>query len=227
MKATEKRPIIESNYFYHLKIDEQGVIIDANSKLRNQISFLSESISEESIENMLHPEDYTLFQSRTENAMRENEASFTMEMRVKTIEENEFKWTRWEFQLIQSPASQFRMIGFGHDILNDAVKKTVSIPVLKSEKKKSSKRKEKKSIGILEQQSEFLKKLTFNQSHLMRSKLANIIGILEVIQPQNNPEEIPELIAILKDEAQKLDTALQESIHSSSSMNTKFRRPTD
>lgn len=78
----------------------------------------------------------------------------------------------------------------------------------------------KKSEGILEKQNQFLKELTFNQSHLMRSKLANIMGILEVIQPKRNPEEVPELIALLKEEAFKLDTALQESIHSSSALNT-------
>lgn len=78
----------------------------------------------------------------------------------------------------------------------------------------------KKSEGILEKQNQFLKELTFNQSHLMRSKLANIMGILEVIQPKQYPEEVPELIALLKEEAFKLDIALQESIHSSSALNT-------
>ncbi|AFL82810.1 PAS domain-containing protein [Belliella baltica DSM 15883] len=78
----------------------------------------------------------------------------------------------------------------------------------------------KKSEGILEKQNQFLKTLTFNQSHLMRSKLANIMGILEVIQPKQNPEEVPELIALIKEEAFKLDIALQESIHSSSAFNS-------
>lgn len=79
----------------------------------------------------------------------------------------------------------------------------------------------KKSEAILEKQSQFLKELTFNQSHLMRSKLANIMGILEVMQPKKSPEELPELLALLKEEAFKLDKALQDSIHSSSSLNQK------
>ncbi|MCH7408294.1 hypothetical protein MM239_02715 [Belliella sp. DSM 111904] len=205
MKATEKRPIIESNYFYHLKIGERGVIIDANKKFKRQISLDQNTLFQESIQNMLHANDYILFQKRTEIALVENEESFTMELRIKGIAEGEFKRTRWEFQLFNSPNTQIKMIGFGHDIISN------------KDKKKAIKK--KKSNSILEQQSEFLKKLTFNQSHLMRAKLANIIGILEVIQPQNNPEEIPELISILKEEAQKLDNALQESIHSSSSLN--------
>lgn len=78
----------------------------------------------------------------------------------------------------------------------------------------------KKSEVILEKQNQFLKELTFNQSHLMRSKLANIMGILEVMQPKQSPEELPELLALLKEEAFKLDKALQESIHSSSNLSS-------
>lgn len=78
----------------------------------------------------------------------------------------------------------------------------------------------KKSEVIIEKQNEFLKELTFNQSHLMRSKLANIIGILEVIQPKQKPEEVLELLNLLKEEATKLDKALQDSIHSSSALNS-------
>ena len=73
----------------------------------------------------------------------------------------------------------------------------------------------------LAQQNQFLKELTFNQSHLMRSNLANIMGILKVMQPKKSPAELPELLALLKEEAFKLDKALQDSIHSSSSLNQK------
>jgi PAS domain S-box-containing protein len=79
----------------------------------------------------------------------------------------------------------------------------------------------KKSESILEQQNEFLKALTFNQSHLMRAKLANILGILEVIDIKKSPEEALDLLKIIKVEAVKLDKVLQESIQDSSNFSTK------
>ncbi|MCH7415167.1 PAS domain-containing protein [Belliella sp. R4-6] len=78
----------------------------------------------------------------------------------------------------------------------------------------------KKSEIILDKQNKFLRELTFNQSHMMRSKLANIMGILEVIQPRQNQEELDQLLSLLKEEAYKLDKALQDSIHSSSALNS-------
>ncbi|TVP48396.1 MAG: diguanylate cyclase [Mongoliibacter sp.] len=74
----------------------------------------------------------------------------------------------------------------------------------------------KASEALLEKQNEFLKTLAFNQSHLMRAKLANILGILQVIDMKKKPEEASELLNILKTEANKLDKVLQESIHDSS-----------
>jgi signal transduction histidine kinase len=74
----------------------------------------------------------------------------------------------------------------------------------------------KKSDDLLKRQSDFLKKLSFDQSHTMRSKLANILGILEVIDPKAIPSDQSTFIKLLKSEARKLDTALKQSIVNSS-----------
>ncbi|MBW3466470.1 PAS domain-containing protein [Arthrospiribacter ruber] len=78
----------------------------------------------------------------------------------------------------------------------------------------------KKSDLLLDKQNKFLKDLTFNQSHMMRAKLANVLGILEVINLKDDLAEAKELLAIVKKEALKLDQVLQESIHASSTLNS-------
>lgn len=78
----------------------------------------------------------------------------------------------------------------------------------------------KKSELQLEKQNRFLKDLTFNQSHMMRAKLANVLGILEVINLKDDLAEAKELLAIVKKEALKLDQVLQESIHASSTLHS-------
>ncbi|MFC0264844.1 PAS domain-containing protein [Fontibacter flavus] len=77
----------------------------------------------------------------------------------------------------------------------------------------------KKSEDLIKQQSDFLKKLSFDQSHTMRSKLANILGILEVIDPKAIPSDQSTFIKLLKSEARKLDIALKQSIVNSSRLN--------
>jgi hypothetical protein len=76
----------------------------------------------------------------------------------------------------------------------------------------------KKSESLLKQQSQFLMTMTFNQSHLMRAKLANIIGILEILDPKKSAAEINHFIKMIKTEARKLDDELRKSISASSSL---------
>lgn len=76
----------------------------------------------------------------------------------------------------------------------------------------------KKSEFLLEKQSQFLKDLTFNQSHLMRSKLANIIGILELMDLRSCSKDINFYLEIISKEAKKLDEVLRDSIYNSSAL---------
>ncbi len=80
----------------------------------------------------------------------------------------------------------------------------------------------KKSEFLLEKQGRFLKDLTFNQSHLMRSKLANIIGILQIMDLSTCSKEVNNYISILNKEARKLDEVLKESINNSSALENNF-----
>ncbi|WP_373523243.1 PAS domain-containing protein [Aquiflexum sp.] len=75
----------------------------------------------------------------------------------------------------------------------------------------------KKSENLIQKQSQYLKTVTFNQSHLMRSKLANIIGILEIIDPKSPPIETAHFLKMIKTEAKKLDEELRKSISDSNS----------
>jgi PAS domain S-box-containing protein len=75
----------------------------------------------------------------------------------------------------------------------------------------------KKSENLIQKQSQYLKTVTFNQSHLMRSKLANIIGILEIIDPKSPPIETAHFLKMIKTEAKKLDEELRKSISNSNS----------
>lgn len=76
----------------------------------------------------------------------------------------------------------------------------------------------KKSEYLLQKQSQYLKTVTFNQSHLMRAKLANILGILEIIEPKSPPIETAHFLKMIKTEARKLDEELKKSISESNGL---------
>lgn len=76
----------------------------------------------------------------------------------------------------------------------------------------------KKTESLFRQQSQYLTTVTFNQTHLMRAKLANIIGILEIIDPKKPSMETLHFLKMIKTEARKLDEELRKSISASSNL---------
>ncbi|MCR9017262.1 PAS domain-containing protein [Aquiflexum gelatinilyticum] len=76
----------------------------------------------------------------------------------------------------------------------------------------------KKTESLFRQQTQYLTTVTFNQTHLMRAKLANILGILEIIDPKKSAMEVAHFIKMIKTEARKLDEELRKSISDSSSL---------
>ncbi len=82
--------------------------------------------------------------------------------------------------------------------------------------------KKKQELWMQEHQH-FLKKLVFDQSHSIRSKVANISGLLEIAEIEEDQEEIKRLIKVLKNEAKTLDSILQKSIRQSVEKNNSIK----
>lgn len=61
----------------------------------------------------------------------------------------------------------------------------------------------------------FLKDLAFNQSHSLRARVANILGIVELLNSEAHSEEVDNLFKIIENEAKMLDKDLKKSIKQS------------
>ncbi len=61
----------------------------------------------------------------------------------------------------------------------------------------------------------FLKELAFQQSHSLRARVANILGVLEILDMEQHNTESKKMINILKKETQMLDSSLKKSIKDS------------
>ncbi|MFD2037669.1 PAS domain-containing protein [Belliella marina] len=336
MVEKEMSPMMGSNYFYLLKLDKNGNVLETNHKLNYQPSIFEGSFVGQSFGEILFPKDFISFQNSLQKTLGKKDKNFQLDLRKVNDDASDFHWTHWEFTIEQKNESDYTVLGIGHDILKNN-EKTIEFPdfiyehqikneimeglfednligfwiwdlenksdilsvslrtmlgydlisnditevkwkkhIHPQDREKSNQQLEdhftsygkipfhselriitisgkeiwsiaygkvikwndaglplnmvgcffdisekKKSEIILERQNQFLKELTFNQSHMMRSKLANILGVLEVMEPKNNINEITEYLQLLKEEASKLDRALQDSIHSSSALNFK------
>lgn len=144
---------------------------------------------------LVHPEDLEkVFQQIREHCQSHGRVPFHSEFRL--LDNNgEGKWVLGFGKIVQrtSKGEATTMIGGIFDI---------------SEKKRLS--------DFLEAQNLFLEKLTFDQTHLMRARLANILGILEFIPSEADPKKFIKYLKIIKSEAKKLDAVLKASINASS-----------
>lgn len=61
----------------------------------------------------------------------------------------------------------------------------------------------------------FLKELAFKQSHTLRARVANILGLLEVLDIEAQSVESKRIVEIIKKETKELDLALKKSIKES------------
>lgn len=77
---------------------------------------------------------------------------------------------------------------------------------------------QKRSEELFKKQKDYIQQLTFSQSHFMRARLANIMGILEVIQQESKGNHHDHFIKIIKSEARKLDNAIKMSIAQSTQL---------
>ncbi|REG83072.1 PAS domain-containing protein [Algoriphagus antarcticus] len=61
----------------------------------------------------------------------------------------------------------------------------------------------------------FLKELAFEQSHTLRARVANILGILEILESEPLNSESSQLVQMIKNETKSLDQSLKKSIKES------------
>jgi PAS domain S-box-containing protein len=84
---------------------------------------------------------------------------------------------------------------------------------------------EKKKQEIwLKEHHYFLRDLAFHQSHSLRARVANILGILEILDLEDQGLETRKLLEIVKKESQMLDNSLKKSIKESVQQNETWER---
>ncbi|MBN7811643.1 PAS domain-containing protein [Algoriphagus sp. H41] len=126
---------------------------------------------------------------------------------------------RREFRIISKGNQTIWVIGYGKTVKWDAdghPKKIQGMLIDITEKKKQE-------IWMRDHHY-FLKDLAFQQSHSLRARVANILGVLEILDTETHNAESRKLLNILKKESQLLDQALKKSIKESVSQNRSLER---
>ncbi|WP_373397315.1 hypothetical protein V8V91_22535 [Algoriphagus halophilus] len=73
----------------------------------------------------------------------------------------------------------------------------------------------------------FLKELAFQQSHTLRARVANILGLIDILDIEQQSIESKRILDIIKKETVQLDQALKKSIKESVNQNKNFEKDSD
>ena len=190
-----------SSYLFAILLDESHQITSINPKLNKTWEFAESQLIGSNFSAYVFPEDFSKYQFLLKNALSHKERSFTIDLRILRGDGKDFEWSKWEFFLRYSRKKLADITGIGH-------------------KTGTPDDENNHAMILLQKQQELLKNLTFNQSHDMRARLANILGILELMDHEKNAAGNGKLLNMLKSEAEKLDNALKESIAHFVSLNT-------
>lgn len=151
----------------------------------------------------IHPEDYPgLFKELSSHFKTTGNVPFRREFRI-ISKGNHISW----------------VIGFGKTTKWDATghpKKMQGLLIDVTEKKKQE-------IWMREHHY-FLRDLAFQQSHSLRARVANILGVLEILDTEHQTPESRKLLEILKTESKQLDQSLKKSIKESVNQNESWER---
>lgn len=126
---------------------------------------------------------------------------------------------RKEFRILSKGNQTTWVIGFGKTTKWDSTgrpKKMQGIIIDITEKKKQE-------IWMREHHY-FLRDLAFQQSHSLRARVANILGILEILDIEHQTPDSRKLLEILKKESKLLDQSLKKSIKESVIQNESWER---
>lgn len=154
-------------------------------------------------QNHIHPEDYlSLVKDLSHHFHTKGDLPFKKEFRVFSTK-NETLWVLGYGKTIQwsEDRKPIRILGCLVDITD-----------------------KKKHQQWLQEHHYFLKDLAFQQSHSLRARVANILGVLEILEAETQSIESKKLVQMIKDETKQLDAALKKSIKESVQKNLSFEK---
>jgi|GEM_PF-2864700 len=189
---TEEK-LFSSSYLFTLILDKQQVIQCVNPNLSQMLEFASAKLIGSNFSNYIFPDDFSKYQFLLEKTLSENKRSFTVDLRILRGDGKDFEWSKWEFFLRYSEKKMGDITGIGHQTRTPDDERN-------------------QTMLMLQKQKELLNQLIFNRSHDMRAKLANILGILELMEHEKSFDHNGNLLQMLKSEAEKLDNTLKKSI---------------
>ncbi len=176
----------ESKFFYTIVVDMQGNYSYVSPNYDAHFSFTGETLIGKAFQTTLHPDDWQICAKVGEQSFKRPDAMHQATLRKLDGKEG-YIYTHWEFRAIfntnGTPSGIFCM---GYNITEHV-----------------------ETQNLAEMQSEKLEEIVSIQSHDVRRPLANILGLIEMLDGTESLQDLTKLKAMLKGSAEELDLVIR------------------
>ena len=170
-----------SNIYYLVLIDNEVNYAYLNNYFLEKYAALYKEGEKKSALAALHPDDYELAAEISNNCRNEPDKSFEVVLR-KLNGKGGHTITQWEFKANITTSGEIEgIIGVGYDITDFETRS--------------------QHINIL---SSAINDVAYKQSHVIRRPLANIIGLIEVLENSTVPALIKTIVKMLRESCNEL-----------------------
>lgn len=164
----------------------------------------------------MHQDDIAAIEATAAKCIQQPERTFPCTIRKVNID-GSYIITQWEFQLLSEEDGSFA--GFaclGYDITE-----------FENEKLKSRQLHEflEDTANALDKKTVLLKELVFDQSHLIRSPLSNILAIVNLLNTMEMSDTLRSMIAMLDTATGQLDNVVKQIVSKSYNEQTSESHP--
>ena len=198
LRATKKL-LHDSNFYYIICTDNNGDYNYVNNHYANCFDFTKSDFVGRPYHITIHPDDTKICEEVGGKCYLEPGKLFPATLR-KHDGKGGYIITQWEFTLMVENGQPTGIFCLGYDITEFIVAKREIINIEKT----------------LESKNEILSAIAYEQSHIVRAPLANIMGLVGILKNMDLGPNMNSILLMLEESSNQLDSVIKDIIKKTS-----------
>ena len=191
-----KQLLHDSNFFYMISTDLEGNYSYINTHYASSFGFITSNFVGQPYYITMHPDD-TKVCEEVGGLCYANPGELYPATIRKHNGQGGYVVTQWEFTLIVENGKAQGIFCVGYDITEFVIAKSTVIDVSKA----------------LEIKNELLEAIAFEQSHIVRAPVANIVGLVSILKNMDLGPNVSGIVNMLEESINRLDDVVKNIVY--------------
>ncbi len=190
-----KELLHDSNFYYMICVDNNGIYSYINNRYANSFGHIHANFVGQPYHITMHPDDTRICAEAGGKCYAQPGKLFPATIR-KHNGQGGYVVTQWEFTLMVEDGEPLGIFCIGFDITEFVRVKSTIVTINKD----------------LETKNELLEGIAFEQSHIVRAPLANIIGLVSILKNMDLGTNASAIINMLEESSNQLDSVVKNIV---------------